>query len=122
MGGLAARAWLAAAQNDDRICHVVTIGTPNSGTWLGQFSAVTNGMQMRLNSAWLQRLQSQEPAERYRRFTCWYSKCDNIVFPSATATLPGASNQQVAGAAHMMLATRSPVQQSVLAALAADRW
>ncbi|MBK9236228.1 MAG: alpha/beta fold hydrolase [Rhodoferax sp.] len=122
MGGLAARAWLAAAQNDDRICHVVTIGTPHSGTWLGQFSAVTNGMQMRLNSAWLQRLQSQEPAERYRRFTCWYSNCDNIVFPSATATLSGASNQRVAGAAHMMLATRSPVQQSVLAALAADRW
>ena len=122
MGGLAARAWLAAAQNDDRICHVVTIGTPHGGTWLGQFSAVPNGMQMRLHSEWLQRLQSQEPPERYRRFTCWYSNCDNIVFPSATATLPGARNHLVPGMAHMMLATRSPVQQSVLEALATDRW
>lgn len=122
MGGLAARAWLAAMQGDARVCHVVTIGTPHRGTWLGQFSAVPNGMQMRLNSPWLQALQAREPAERYRRFTCWYSNCDNIVFPSATAALPGATNHLVPGVAHMMLATQPQVLQSVLDALAAERW
>lgn len=122
MGGLAARAWLAATQGDARVCHVVTIGTPHRGTWLGQFSAVPNGMQMRLNSPWLQALQAREPAERYRRFTCWYSNCDNIVFPSATAALPGATNHLVPGVAHMMLATQPQVLQSVLDALAAERW
>ncbi len=122
MGGLAARAWMAAMQGDARVCHVVTIGSPHHGTWLGQFSAVPNGMQMRLNSPWLQALQAQEPPERYRRFTCWYSNCDNIVFPSATATLPGANNHLVPGVAHMMLATQPQVLHSVLDALAADRW
>lgn len=122
MGGLAARAWLAATQGDARVCHVVTIGSPHRGTWLGQFSGVPNGMQMRLNSPWLQALRAQEPPERYRRFTCWYSNCDNIVFPSATAALPGANNHLVPGVAHMMLATQPQVLQSVLDALAADRW
>ncbi|MDP2368140.1 esterase/lipase family protein [Rhodoferax sp.] len=122
MGGLAARAWLSAVQADARVCHVVTIGTPHFGTWLGQFSTVTNGMQMRLQSDWLRRLQAREPPERYRRFTCWYSNCDNIVFPSATAMLPGARNQLVPGVAHMMLATQPLVLQSVLEALATDVW
>lgn len=122
MGGLAARAWLNAVQGDARICHVVTIGTPHFGTWLGQFSAVTNGLQMRLNSDWLRRLQASEPPERYRRFTCWYSNCDNIVFPTGTAALPGASNHLVPGVAHMTLAAQPQVQQSVFDALAADTW
>ena len=122
MGGLAARAWLSAVQGDARVCHVVTIGTPHFGTWLGQFSAVTNGLQMRLNSDWLRRLQASEPPERYRRFTCWYSNCDNIVFPTGTAALPGASNHLVPGVAHMSLATQAQVQQSVFDALAADTW
>ncbi len=122
MGGLAVRAWLSAVQGDARICHVVTIGTPHFGTWLGQFSAVTNGLQMRLNSDWLRRLQASEPPERYRRFTCWYSNCDNIVFPTSTAALPGASNHLVPGVAHMTLATLPQVQQNVFDALAADTW
>lgn len=109
MGGLAARAWRAATPDaDERVRHTVTIGTPHHGTWLGQFSHVTNGKQMRRDGPWLQALREQEtgrwPQDTYARFTCWYSNADNIVFPASTATLPGADNRLVRGHAHVAMA------------------
>ena len=104
MGGLAARGWLRSRQADARVHHVITIGTPHRGTWLGRFSHLTNGRQMRLQSEWLGRLASYATEQRHASFTCWYSNCDNIVFPTSTATLPGADNRLVRGVAHVDLA------------------
>jgi len=116
MGGLAVRAWLrSAAGTDARVHHVVTIGTPHHGTWLGRFGVTTNGRQMRIDSHWLQQLQAAEPPERYRLFTCFYSNCDNIVFPASTATLVGADNRLIAGAAHVALAFDQTVMSESLA-------
>lgn len=109
MGGLAARAWRAAAPDADaRVRHIVTIGSPHHGTWLGQFSHVTNGRQMREDGPWLQALRRRElerwPADTYAPFTCWYSNADNIVFPASTALLPGADNRLVSGQPHVAMA------------------
>jgi pimeloyl-ACP methyl ester carboxylesterase len=101
MGGLAARAWLRANDGASRVHHVVTIGTPHRGTWLGRFSQTGNGRQMRLDGDWVTQLAQHRPAVP---FTCWHSNCDNIVFPSTTATLPGADNRFVRGIAHVQLA------------------
>jgi triacylglycerol lipase len=115
MGGLAIRAWMRRVDADARVHHVVTIGTPHHGTWLGQFSHAVNGRQMRLHSRWLTQLAAQEPLQRNQRFTCWYSNCDNIVMPAATATLEGADNRRVPGAAHVELAYRPEILADVLA-------
>ena len=104
MGGLAARHWLRAAGAADRVERVTTIGTPHHGTWLGRFSRRPNGRQMRLDSDWLQQLQRDEAARPRPPWTCWYSNCDNIVFPPSTATLPGADNRLLPGIAHVDLA------------------
>lgn len=104
MGGLAARAWLSNSANDARVHRVVTIGTPHHGTWLAHFGHTVNGKQMRISSPWLSQLARSEPPKRYAKFTCFYSHCDNIVFPASTATLPGASNRHVPGTAHVDLA------------------
>jgi pimeloyl-ACP methyl ester carboxylesterase len=101
MGGLAARAWLRSTDSQ-RVHHVITIGTPHRGTWLGQFSHLKNGRQMRMGGEWLRKL--GESQLRFERFTCWYSNCDNIVFPPSTATLPGADNRLVRGTAHVAMA------------------
>jgi triacylglycerol esterase/lipase EstA (alpha/beta hydrolase family) len=114
MGGLAARAWLRSSA-PGRVCHVVTIGTPHGGTWLGRFSHLHNGRQMRLGSQWVRAL-PQDIASQVP-FTCWYSNCDNIVFPASTATLPGADNRLVRGAAHVELAFRPEVFAHALEAL-----
>jgi pimeloyl-ACP methyl ester carboxylesterase len=121
MGGLAARAWLRDTVSDARVHRIVTIGTPHFGTWLGQFSPAANGAQMRRASAWLRKLQSDEPASRYALFTCWFSNCDNIVFPASTATLPGADNRFVAGTAHVSLAFDPVVMAATLTVICAGK-
>ena len=78
---------------------------------------MTNGKQMRLRSRWLQKLAQTELPARRVLFTCWYSNCDNIVFPASTATLPGADNRLVRGAAHVQLAFLPPVMNATLAML-----
>lgn len=119
MGGLVARAWRAATPDADaRVRHIVTIGSPHHGTWLGRFSHVSNGQQMRQQGPWLQALERRE-AERwssgaYAPFTCWYSSADNIVFPASTATLPGADNRFVQGQPHVAMAFVDEVMEGTL--------
>lgn len=117
MGGIAARAWLRAcdAGRAEACAHrVVTLGSPHGGTWAGRFSHAVNGRQMALEGEWVQALRRDEPAGRAARFTCFYSSCDNIVFPARTATLPGADNRFVEGVAHVQMAFHPPVMQACL--------
>lgn len=114
MGGLATRAWLQARQADARCAGVITMGTPHHGTWLARFAVSPNGRQMRQNSGWLQALAAAEPAVRRRRFTCYYSHCDNIVFPAATAMLDGADNRHLPATAHVDMINRPEVFEHLL--------
>jgi predicted alpha/beta hydrolase family esterase len=115
MGGLAARAWLRARSAHGRVHHVITIGTPHHGTWLARFSRMPNGTQMARQGGWLRALERGEHAASHAAFTCWYSNCDNIVFPASTATLAGADNRLVRGVAHVQLAFRPEVMSASLA-------
>jgi pimeloyl-ACP methyl ester carboxylesterase len=118
MGGLAARAWLRASNAKGRVHRVITIGSPHHGTWLARFSRLPNGMQMARQGNWLRALEQSEDPGSYAAFTCWYSNCDNIVFPASTATLAGADNRLVHGAAHVQLAFRPEVMAASLALVA----
>lgn len=117
MGGLAARAWLRTMKSEARVHHVVTIGTPHSGTWLARFGHGINGLQMRLSSSWQAGLNHGMPTGRHLLFTCWYSNSDNIVFPASTATLPGADNRLIRGKAHVQMAFAPQLVDSTLAML-----
>ena len=117
MGGLAARAWLKIRRAEGRVHHVVTIGTPHHGTWLARFGYGPNNLQMRLVSDWNAQLDHGMPEGRHALFTCWYSNCDNIVFPTSTATLAGADNRLVRGAAHVQLAFLPEVVDGTFAML-----
>lgn len=103
MGGLAARAWLRtlAQPPAQRVYRILTLGTPHHGTWPARFSHTTNGMQMRLDSPWLQALAASEGAAQRALFSCWYSDCDNIVYPTRSATLDGAENHLLHGLGHV---------------------
>ena len=114
MGGLAVRAWLAHHEGDAYVHHVITIGSPHRGTFLGRFGFAPNTRQMRLASQWQQKLAAREPAHRFRRFTCFYGHCDNIVFPASTATLPGADNRHLSGIAHVHMTLHDEVFNEVL--------
>ena len=108
MGGLALRRWRADARgNAARLAAVLTLGTPHHGTWLARWAFSTNGRQMRRGGPWLAALQAAEArhgAADHGGFTCFYSHCDNIVFPASTATLAGAHNVHLAGVPHVHMA------------------
>ena len=123
MGGLVARAWLASAPgNASRLTRVITIGTPHRGTWLARWSHSDNGRQMRLGGPWLSALAARELTNTSGRleptFVCWYANTDNIVFPADTATLPGADNRLIRGAAHVDMAFHPRVMTESLSMLA----
>jgi len=118
MGGLAARAWWRARSHQADVAHIVTIGTPHRGTWLARFSGRTNGRQMRLHNAWLAQLAQHEASHPLPPCTCWYSNCDNIVFPADTATLPQADNRFVPGVPHVALAFDAVVMAGTLQLIA----
>lgn len=104
MGGLVARAWMAATPGaDQRVHRIVTIGTPHGGTWLARFSRTANSLHMRAACEWLRQLEKREPPEGARRFVCFYSNADNIVFPPRAAVLPGAQERHLAGTPHVAL-------------------
>lgn len=107
MGGLALRRWWAESGDDARIHHAVSIGTPHQGTWLARFATTRNARQMAPGCGFLQTLAQREPPGRSARFTCFYSHCDNVVFPATGATLPGADNRHLEGTAHVQMVERS---------------
>lgn len=121
MGGLAARAWLRAESADARVHRIITIGSPHRGTGLGHWTpqrpAIANAHQMRLDSEWLQSLAGEERSQRRRKFVCFYSNCDNIVFPATSATLPDADNRHIPGVPHLALALDRRVIAQALALL-----
>lgn len=107
MGGLALRRWWAEWGDANRLHHAITIGTPHRGTWLARFAFSLNGRQMRQDSGWLRSLAERDSRELGRSLTCFYSHCDNIVFPPSTAAWPGADNRHLPGVAHVDMVRRA---------------
>jgi triacylglycerol lipase len=117
MGGLVVRAWLrAGAGHAARVARVLTIGTPHRGTWLAAMALSPNARQMRVGSAWMTGL--AEAAPDAALFTCWWSECDQIVFPPPTAVLPGAESRRLPGVAHVALVGREEIWRELVARLA----
>ena len=120
MGGLAIRAWLVTKPAKMAAgCRVITIGTPHQGTLLADHSRLVNGKQMRGGSSWLAELRKKESGAPGAHFTCFWSECDNIVFPTGSATLPDADNRQLAGMPHMAMAFHPAVFDETLRLLEA---
>ena len=130
MGGLIIRAWLRSrgavvcagldeAQAAERlrslVAHVITIGTPHQGTAMAEMSRTANGRQMRQRSDWLLELARHEPQALAARMTCWYSNCDNLVFPARAACYPGADNRLVLDQAHVQMAFTPELMQDCVA-------
>jgi pimeloyl-ACP methyl ester carboxylesterase len=113
MGGLAARAWLAS-QPEARWHRLVTIASPHAGTRLGAHGPGANTAQMRLGSDWLAQLAARESAASRGRFICFWGHCDNIVFPTRSATLAGADNRHLPATPHVQMVEHPAVVEEVL--------
>ena len=114
MGGLAVRAWMRLFDADNRVHRVVTVGTPHGGTWLARFGRGRNALEMRMLSPWFNTLAASETLARQAKFTCYYSHCDNIVFPCSRATLPNADNRHLRGHGHVHLLEHPAILEEVV--------
>lgn len=101
MGGLAARFWWCQPGRSQRLHKLITLGTPHHGTWLARFAMSTNGRQMRPDSDWLKQLNGNCGPDQANRMICFYSHCDNIVFPASSAKVAGADNRHLTATAHV---------------------
>lgn len=116
MGGLLIRRWLSTQPDAFALQQeVITLGSPHHGTALARLGRSQAARQMRLQSPLLQELMRCETASRLEKFTCYWSVCDNVVFPASHATLRGARNIHVPGRAHIDLTSAPLVLQDVLA-------
>lgn len=117
MGGLAARTWLRGREPHE-VHRVVTIATPHTGTRLGRLAARLVPLaclaQLSSGSTWLQSLGAQETPSMRARFVCFYSHCDNVMFPASAATLAGADNRHVRAHAHSQLLDSDEVWRVVM--------
>ena len=120
MGGLAVRRWWSERGDDARVHRLITLGTPHQGTWLARFALNFNARQMRPGSAWLRTLVTREPASRGTRITCFYSHCDNIVFPPRFGVMPGAAEHHLPGVAHVHMVDHPAPWQELQRWLATD--
>jgi len=117
MGGLAIRAWVARGGQAARFHRAITIGTPHRGTWIARHARTPNGREMRIDSPWLDALVRAEADRDHGRFTCFWGHCDNIVFPTRAATLPGADNRHIAQTPHVAMAFHPEVIEELLRSL-----
>lgn len=118
MGGLVIRSWLASQPEGTALRHeVITIGSPHHGTALAGLAR--SAIEMRQGSDFLLDLMRRETAARRSRLSCYWSVCDNIVFPASNATLAGACNIALPGLPHVGLAHAPKVFDDVLRRLQA---
>ncbi|UIF87061.1 triacylglycerol lipase [Cupriavidus sp. UYPR2.512] len=118
MGGLAARAALQLAGDEDICAGVVTLGSPHHGSALARFGGGPNARQMRCGSPWLRALAAAETPRRRARMISIFSWHDSIAGPPCTGWLDGAGHIPLAGVGHVTLLRHPAAVRAVLDALA----
>lgn len=116
MGGLVGRAYLARHDPEGRVAKLVTLGSPNHGTVMAEFSATRNGRQMRIGSRWLDALVADERDRLHpAKLTAILSYDDNLIAPRDSGCLPGAKDLHVIGVAHVEMVFSKRIQDLVYA-------
>ncbi|MGZ8258940.1 MAG: esterase/lipase family protein [Caldimonas sp.] len=118
MGGLAARAWLAADPRA-RVHRLITVASPHAGTLLAGRGHGGNVVQMGHGGRWLAAL-AEDTATSRTDVVCFWSHCDNIVIPCRSATLAGADNRHLDGTPHVAMVFHPAVFEEALRSVGAS--
>jgi pimeloyl-ACP methyl ester carboxylesterase len=95
MGGLVARLAIDDEVTRSRVHTLVTLGTPHSGTYAARYGATRNLLDLRPDSAVMQRLRRQLPwrgAPTMPRLVSLWSKADVFLLPPEAGCAEGAES------------------------------
>lgn len=116
MGGLVARAALPQL-GSDAISQIVTLGSPHHGSSLARLLPGLPYRQMQPDSGWLARLNAAQEGCFPVPVTCIYSAHDNLIRPTWSAALEGATRIELEGLGHLSLLTAPAAIGCTVAAL-----
>jgi triacylglycerol lipase len=111
-GGLAARDYIRTLAGSRRVAHLVTLGTPNHGTWSSRGCPGCGCREMRPGSAYLKRLNAGDETPGTTGVTSICSLQDGIV-PARSSWLEGARNVELRGVTHTDLLRSRRVYEEI---------
>lgn len=120
MGGLVARDVLRVLGPDD-ISRIVTLGSPHHGSLLARALPGLPFREMEPGSRWLGDLNAGQEGHFPVPIICIYSAHDNMVRPTWSAALEGATRIELEGLGHLSLLSARAVLDCTLAALAGSQ-
>lgn len=116
MGGLIGRNYIQHRGGAGRVSHLVTLGSPHSGSKLAPFAVSNMGLSLLPGSEFLRSFnQASLPPET--PITAIYSRHDNLVLPLHNARLEGAENLELAGMGHTAMLFHPEVVDALLQTL-----
>lgn len=104
MGGLICRVALEDPAVARRVRHLVTLGTPHSGTFAARFAGTGSAHALRPGSDLVVRLAAQLPwtgPPALPPITALWSGSDVLLLPAEAAKLEGADNLEMEGFTHL---------------------
>ncbi len=100
MGGLLARLAIEDDRIRARVATLVTMGTPNTGTYAARYVYTPMLRSLRPDSELVRRLSSQLPWKAPPRLIAFWSASDLLLLPATAGCIEGAENIEIAGLTH----------------------
>lgn len=113
MGGLSTRLYLKELLREGEVDAWVSLAGPNHGTLMAQLCFSPACREMREGSAFLAELNENDETPGEVRYATWRSPCDEVIEPTITVVLHGASNYVTECLLHMDLLTAPSVYRQV---------
>jgi triacylglycerol lipase len=113
MGGLSSRWFLSRLRGTALVDHWVSLAGPNHGIAGAPLCAAASCEELRAGSSLLRALNRGDETPGTTAYGVWWSPCDAIVRPVASAELAGARNVRTACLSHGALTTDATVYAQV---------
>ena len=113
MGGLSSRWFLKYLGGSAKVDDWVSLAGPNHGSNWAYGCWTTPCLEMRPNSTFLRDLNAGDETPGTTNYGTWRSPCDELVSPSSSTSLSGATNTQTACISHFSFPTDATVYAQV---------
>ncbi len=105
MGGIVSRYYVQRLGGIKRVQRLITLASPNQGTWTAYFRPGSGCLQMRPGSAFLQDLNQDAVMLEQLNFTSIWTPFDLIIVPSISSKMPVGEDVQVPVLGHAWMLT-----------------